>query len=549
MTDARDRSATFHAGELAVQERMGVREELAPWASRVIRPFLPEQHRQFYATLPFVVAAARDGLGRPWATLLAGPPGFVRSPDPRRLVIAARPGPGDPLAASLTPGADVGLLGIEPATRRRNRVNGRIAAADADGLTLAVDQTFGNCPQHIRPRAWHPAPAIEPPPPTITRSLSPEQRARIAGADTLFIASGHRGAGESAAFGMDASHRGGPPGFVAVEGARRLVIPDFAGNNHFNTVGNLALDDRAGLLFVDFAGGGLLQLTGRATIDWTSPALARHPGAQRLLVFDLDEAIDRPAALPLRWTGEGEAIRSLVVAARRRESDDVVSLVLAARDGGPLAGFRAGQHLPLELAIPGVAGPVARTYSLSGGPGDATYRISIKRQGLASRFLHDAIDVGDTLAARAPAGDFVLAAGERPIVLVAAGIGVTPLLSMFAELVHRDDPRPLVFVHVVRDGRHHPFAAEVRALAAASRRATLHVLYTRPRAEDRPGRDYHTAGRLDATRLAALLPGRDVDVYLCGPTAFMAALHDDLERLGVAQIRHETMTPAVPASV
>jgi ferredoxin-NADP reductase/predicted pyridoxine 5'-phosphate oxidase superfamily flavin-nucleotide-binding protein len=535
---------TFHAGELAVQERMGVREELAPWASKVVRPFLPQQHRDFYAALPFVVAAARDAQGRPWATVLAGPPGFLSSPDPRRLAIAARPAVGDPLEGRLLPGADVGLLGIDLATRRRNRVNGRIAA-DADAVILAVDQTFGNCPQHIHVRAWQPAPSI-PPPASRTRALSVEQRARIAAADTLFIASGHRGAGEAAAFGMDASHRGGPPGFVVVDGDGRLVIPDYAGNNHFNTVGNLALDGRAGLLFVDFASGGLLHLTGRVTIDWDSPAVARHPGARRLLVFELDEAVDRPAALPLRWTGEGQAIRSLCVVERRRESDDVVSFVLAARDGGPLPGFRGGQHLPLELPIPGAPALVRRTYSLSNAPGDDVYRISVKRHpgGLASRFLHDAVAVGDILAARAPAGEFVLAPGERPIVMIAAGIGVTPLLAMLAELARRDDPRRVVFIHVARDGRNHPLAADLRAWAAAGR-AALRVFYTRPRPEDR---DHHETGRLDAARLAALLPARDIDAYLCGPVAFMAAVQDDLERLGVPsqQIRHETMTTARP---
>lgn len=532
----------FHAGELAVQERMGVREELAPWASKVVRPFLPQQHRDFYAALPFVVAAARDADGRPWATLLAGPPGFMRSPDPRRLEIAARPTAGDPLEGRLIPGADLGLLGIDLATRRRNRVNGRIAA-EGDALILAVDQTFGNCPQHIHARAWYPAPAT-PPPASRTLTLTAEQRARIAAADTLFIASGHPRAGEAAAFGMDASHRGGPPGFVVVDSDRRLVIPDYAGNNHFNTVGNLALDGRAGLLFVDFATGGLLHLTGRVTIDWDSPAVARHPGAQRLLIFELDEAVDRPAALPLRWTGEGRATRSLYVVERRRESDDVVSFVLAARDGGPLPGFRGGQHLPIELPIPGA--PVHRTYSLSSAPGDDLYRISVKRHpgGLASRFLHDAVAAGDILAARAPAGEFVLAPGERPIVMIAAGIGVTPLLSMLGELARRGDPRRVVFIHVARDGRNHPLAADVRA----TDHAEVHVFYTRPRPEDRPGRDYDESGRLDAARLAALLPSRDVDVYQCGPVAFMATVQEHLERLGVPaeQIRHETMTTARP---
>lgn len=538
-------TSTFHAGELAVQERMGVREELAPWAGRVVRPFMPEQHREFYAALPFVVAAARDELARPWVTLLVGPPGFASSPDPRRLVIAAGPGPDDPLAGRLVPGADLGLLGIDLATRRRNRVNGRIAAAGPDRLELRVEQTFGNCPQHIHPRRWQ---RVDPgaAPASRTRSFTPAMREQIAAADTFFVATGHRGAGEAASYGMDASHRGGPRGFVEVCDARRLRIPDYAGNNHFNTIGNLALDGRAGLLFVDFARGGVLQLTGRMTIDWDSPDVARHPGAQRLLVFELDEAVLRPGVLPLRWSGDGEVSRRLRVLAKQRESEDIVSFVLASRDGEPLPPFRAGQHLPIELAIAGSPDRVHRTYSLSNGPGEATYRISIKRHphGLASRFLHDEVEVGHSLVARAPAGEFVVGPGARPIVLISAGVGITPLLAMFAALVDGDDPRRVLFVHAARDGRHHPFAAEVREWARRGPRVGLHVQYSRPRGEDRPGVDFDAAGRLDLAKLAALLPDRDVDVYLCGPLGFMASIQSDLERLGVPaeQIHHETMT-------
>lgn len=540
--------AAFHEGEQAVQQRMGVAATMAAWGSKVMRPLMPDEHRDFYGTLPFLVAAARDAEGRPWATLLTGRPGFASSPDPRRLVIAARPGPGDALEGRLEPGADVGILGLEPATRRRNRVNGRIAAAGPAGLELAVDQAFGNCPQHIRPRRWR-WDALPPSPPAVTRTrtLTPAMIERITSADTLFIASGHRREGEAAAYGMDASHRGGPRGFAKVEGERRIVIPDYAGNNQFNTLGNLVMDDRAGLLFVDFAGGGLLQLTGRVSIDWSSPAVALHPGAQRLLVLEVDEAIERPAALPLRFD-DAEPAKPLRVVAKRRESDDVVSLVLAARDGSPLPPARAGQHLPIALAIPGQPERVRRTYSLSSGVGDGTYRISVKREpgGLASSFLHDAVHEGALVSTDAPAGDFVLAPGERAIALVSAGIGITPMLAMLGELVRRQDPRSIAFVHAARDGRHHPFAAEARALVAAAPRASLHVLYSRPRPEDRLGEGFDAAGRLDADGLLARIPPGEVDVYLCGPVSFMAALRDGLERRGIppARIHHESFGPA-----
>jgi predicted pyridoxine 5'-phosphate oxidase superfamily flavin-nucleotide-binding protein len=143
----------FHSGEQLVQERLGVRD-IEEWARKVVRPFLPDQQRAFYTALPFLVAAARDSKGRPWATLLVGQDGFISSPGPGSLAIDAKPVPGDALEGSLAAGADLGLLGIELATRRRNRVNGRISQDESGVLGFAVEQGFGNCPQYIMERDW-----------------------------------------------------------------------------------------------------------------------------------------------------------------------------------------------------------------------------------------------------------------------------------------------------------------------------------------------------------------------------------------------------------
>jgi ferredoxin-NADP reductase len=234
------------------------------------------------------------------------------------------------------------------------------------------------------------------------------------------------------------------------------------------------------------------------------------------------------------------------VVEKRRESDDVVSFVLASRDGGPLADFEAGQHLPIELDPPDT-GPLRRTYSLSNGPGEGRYRISVKRQprGAASRYLHDAVEVGAILPARVPSGAFVLDHGEKPVVLVSAGIGVTPMLSMLHALVARGEERPVWFVHGARDGRHHALADEVRELAARSDAVELHVAYSRPGEGDREGRDYHSEGRVDAELLASLLPDFDAEFYLCGPMAFMADVQAGLERRGVSpeRIHSESFGP------
>jgi len=541
-----DSGTPFHPGERAVQRRLGVRERIEPFARQVVRPYMPEEHRLFYGRLPFLVAAARDAHGRPWATLLAGAPGFVSSPTPTRLSVGAAPAPGDALHGALTPGADLGLLGIEFATRRRNRVNGRVV--DGEGtLEFAVDQSFGNCPQYIPVRDWVPAPDANSPHARRSHRLSAEAQRWIAGADSFFIASGHRGDEDAAYFGMDASHRGGEPGFVQVDDERTLIFPDYAGNNHFNTIGNLLEDPRVGLLFVDFDGGHLLQLSGRSSIDWESPAVAAIPGARRLVTVRVEAVVELRDALPIRWRASGKALRALEVVEKVRESADVTSFVLAAQDGGSVPDFEAGQHLPVELDIDGAR--VSRSYSLSAAPDGKRYRVTVKREprGLVSRTLHDTIEPGDVIAAGAPAGEFHLEPGSRPVVLLSAGVGVTPMASMLASLTGQRDPRNVYFVHGARDGAHHPLAEEVRARASASERVRVHVAYSRPRAEDVVGYHYHSVGRISLPLLRTLLDDQlDADYYLCGPVAFVAELSTALASAGVRpeQVRSETFGPA-----
>jgi len=535
----------FHEGEQQVQALLGVREEIEPWARRVVRAWMPEEHRAFHSSLPFLVAAARDDRGRPWATILTGSVGFVDSPDPEHLTIATRLLPGDPLERHLSAGADLGLLGIDLATRRRNRVNGRIIETAGDRLVFRVGQAFGNCPQYIRHRNWRQvATPSATPPAHRADTLSRRQQAWIQAADTLFIASGHGSAADSDTQGMDASHRGGEPGFVQVLDGRRLVFPDYAGNNHYNTIGNLVMDPRMGLLLVDFTRGSLLHLTGRASIDWGSAAVARVPGARRLVDVDIDEVVERPEVLPLRWDAQGEAVRSLRLIDKLRESEDVASFVLAARDGRSLPDFEPGQHLPIELDAPGPGAPprIRRTYSLSNAPGSGYYRISVKRhpRGLASRLLHDGLEPGARVNAYPPAGDFVLRPGRRPVVLLSAGIGITPMMSMLHALADPGENRAVCFIHGVRDGRHHPFAAEVRQLAGRSDRIEIRFAYSRPRDDDVPGRDFDVEGRIDGALVAELLPDLDADYYLCGPTTFLTALGADLEARGVPAERIHT---------
>ncbi|MBY4898976.1 pyridoxamine 5'-phosphate oxidase family protein [Cupriavidus sp. AU9028] len=291
----------FHSGELEAQRRAGTAAQLEAAERRVIRAQMPEQHRQFFAQLPFLVAAAVDAEGRPWASLLTGTPGFARALDAARLRIDAQAAPGDPIAAALVPGADIGLLGIELETRRRNRMNGVIVGADKAGITVAVLQSFGNCPRYIQQRSVRPAPgqAAEVAP-IVSDTLDGLATAQIGRADTLFIATHHHDAPGLHNGGTDVSHRGGKPGFVGIDDAGRLLLPDFNGNAYFNTVGNLLRNPRAGLLFADFDSGDLLHVGVRAEVLWDGPLVARYAGAERVVRMTVEKMVRRPGALPLR---------------------------------------------------------------------------------------------------------------------------------------------------------------------------------------------------------------------------------------------------------
>ncbi|MBX9605723.1 MAG: pyridoxamine 5'-phosphate oxidase family protein [Gammaproteobacteria bacterium] len=518
----------FHSGETEVQTRMGVREAIEPFARRVVRDYLPEQHRAFYAQLPFLVVAGRDGAARPWATVLAAPSGVADSPDPHSLDLHALPLPGDALEESFAPGADLGILGIEFHTRRRNRVNGRIVNRDSRGARLRVDQSFGNCPQFIHARDWETQATGTASPARRSEKLDPRQQAWIGGADTFFVATGYRASGEQAAYGMDASHRGGAAGFVQVLDATTLAWPDYAGNNHYNTLGNLVMDARIGLLFVDFATGSLLQLNGTARIDWT-PDEARWPGAQRVVMVSIEAVVELPAALPLRW--RAPAPLTLEVVAVEDESRDVKSFWFQRADGAPLPPFIAGQHVSVTVPVDGR--PEVRSYSLSSSPQDSRWRISVKRhaEGRVSRVLHDHLAAGGQLRAAPPAGDFCLEAGDAPLLLIGAGVGVTPLVSMLAAAVA--EGRAVSFILAARNRDEAPLAAEIAALAAGSQ-ARLTRVFSQPRTNARAsGHDEHT-GRLNAALLATLIPSRECAVYLCGPTAFVTDVSAWLVAAGVA---------------
>jgi hypothetical protein len=294
--------SAFHSGEAACQADAGVAERMARIGAQVIRGYMPEQHRDFFPLLPFVVVGSIDERGQPSASLLSAPEGFVFSPDPRSLRVDALPFTEDPLHENLRAGAPLGLLGIQAHTRRRNRVNGRVIVRDELGFDLSVQQSFGNCPKYIVPReaiyvgaeARHAERAD---------GLNERARRLIAAADTFYLASAHPNAGLSRESneGVDVSHRGGPPGFLHFTSDRSFVIPDFEGNNFYNTLGNLRLHPQAGLLFLDVMSGDVLSVEADAVAAPGSHPLATSSNTGRVVRFEVKRARLWERASPLRF--------------------------------------------------------------------------------------------------------------------------------------------------------------------------------------------------------------------------------------------------------
>ncbi len=304
----RDEGA-FHEGEVALQREAGVSERMHRLGPQIMRASLPEQHRRFFPLLPFIVVGSVDERGQPTASLLGGPPGFVHSPDPESLRIDALPAQGDPLDRNLQVGTSLGLLGIQLHTRRRNRVNGSVLTRDEVGFSLEVDQSFGNCPKYIQPREVVYLGSDEPGEASVAAGLSAPQRALVEAADTFYLASAHPEAPASVtpSHGVDVSHRGGPPGFAHFTDDSSFIIPDFRGNNLYNTLGNLQLNRLAGLLFVDPVQGHLLQIEASAELLHGSHPLAHPEGTGRIVRCRVLQTRWFPRASPLRFSALLEA--------------------------------------------------------------------------------------------------------------------------------------------------------------------------------------------------------------------------------------------------
>ncbi|WP_412050623.1 pyridoxamine 5'-phosphate oxidase family protein [Hoeflea sp. Naph1] len=560
-----------------MQKIAGVEAQMAEIGQRVVRDHLIDQHREFYLQLPSVTIGSVDPGGDVWATVRVARPGFLHTPDVHMLRVDLDRDPADPADAGLNDGDAVAILGIELHTRRRNRLNGTIRRYSPLGFDIAVGQSYGNCAQYIQLRDDHRfvrEPTLKTNQPTRQmRRLDAAAKMLIAQADTFFVASYvERMIGQRE---VDVSHRGGKRSFVRIGEDGVLTIPDFAGNRFFNTLGNILTNGKAGLVFIDFDNGSLLQLTGDAEVILDAPEINAFQGAERFWRFTPRRIIHRPDALALRWhfrengwspntlmTGSWSEVANRLKPAIHatnwrpfritrivQESAVVRSFYLEPADGNGLIQQHAGQHLPIRLQ--GAESRAIRTYTLSTAPSDGVYRISVKREGRISSILHNSICEGDIIEARAPSGSFTIDTAEtRPAVLLAAGIGITPLLAMLRDLLHeglrKRHFRPAWLVYSCHTKADRAFDSEIEKLVAGAQGAFRLVRILGDTTDAMLGADYEIAGRIDMRLLSEMLPFNDCDFYLCGPIGFMQSMYDGLTSLSIGddRIHAEAFGPA-----
>jgi predicted pyridoxine 5'-phosphate oxidase superfamily flavin-nucleotide-binding protein len=283
----------FHRGELAVQERAGVRD-IAEDVGEGIADHLPAGASEFLERRQIAVFGTVDDRGSVWASVVTGDPGFIEIVDARMLKVATHMTSSDPLFHNLATEGHIALFAPDFVSSRRVRVNGHGIIKDG-AIFITTEEVYGNCRRYLQERIFvgnRQASAADQKP-KIGTELSASEQQQISRADTFFIAT------DNPERGADVSHKGGNPGFVRILDALHIAFPDYNGNSMFNTLGNLTVNPHAGLLFIDFDSGRTLQLTGRASIDWNPDRVRTFPGAERVIDIEVEQVIDTPVGFPL----------------------------------------------------------------------------------------------------------------------------------------------------------------------------------------------------------------------------------------------------------
>lgn len=572
----------WHAGEALMQGTVGAVERMREVGRRVIRDYMPDQHRDFFQSLPFIVIGTVSADGLPYANIVTGEPGFMSTPDARTISLECGQLLTSSAESGLKVGCSVAILGIELHTRRRNRVNGLITHVLGNTLTIAVEHSFGNCPKYIQLReVVVPSNSVNAISSTLVYSteLTVSQRTVINSADTMFVAS-YADILDSVGRvkrQVDVSHRGGKNGFIRVSSDDTITIPDFVGNNFFNTLGNIILNPHAGLLFIDFSNGQILQVQGRAEVDISGTAVVDFRGAERVWKVKpsgIYQSVAQAIQLQFRelpdglspflldtgqWGGAGTPTSApprgwhkMRVERIDSESSDVCSFYLAPMIGSSIPKHLAGQHVSLQLHPQGELQSLIRTYTVSSAPGSSALRVSVKKVGAGSAAVHGLV-VGSHIYMSSPSGSFVLPDDiSGGLVFLAGGIGITPILAMLHEVEARvvagiNLGKTTVIYSVKKTG---DFAL-LTEIEAICRRLTGTVELIRLVSQDPGGRSkasYDATGRLRGTLLSDREFTSGTHAFVCGPQGFMATAVDILLSLGLseANVHTETFGPNTP---
>lgn len=535
-------SKPYHEGELAIQQRVDETEVAHINGGAIDKTILAGALR-FIEQQPMVVIGSMDPQGHVWASTLFGNPGFIRALDNKTLeldVSQPRSADDEPLWANLLENPNVGLLVIELGSRRRIRINGRAKKTSTERIIIDVEYAYPNCPKYIQRRDWktleadeqHAATAS-----TVGEKLNETQKTLIINADTLFVASAHP------EHGVDASHRGGHPGFVHIINNQQLRIPDFAGNNMFNTLGNFFSYPYAGLIFIDFEHGRLLQLTGKAEILWDMDDPQKETGGtRRYWQFDITSWLESTLPYRFAWKLLDESPHipelqrysnfndtlSLQVESILQETDRVKSFRLSAAHGKELPKFLSGAHLQVKVKLPD-GSEAQRYYSLLNNPEDRlTYEIGVLKepQGRGgSLYLHKHIHQDDTLEIRLPKNAFPMASRANHSILIAGGIGITPILSMMYSLSSKKQSFEIHY----SAREHSGLAFREKIEQVAGDRAHFYASRNQQ------------SQRLDLELLLSK-PEPGVHVYMCGPRSMINAVRAIADTQGWApsQIHFES---------
>ena len=566
--DRQDKSQ-FHSSELEVQKRLGVEKLVAQYSEGFIRKAMPQQHRDFFCELPFVIFGLVDKQGYPWVIPLFNDTHeekskvFISSPNDITLKFEALPKLENLLELDFKPEQKVGMLGIQLESRRRNRMNGLIGEINGHSFTVNVEQSFGNCPKYIQTRelTWqnniiaHEGYADV----NIVNDIDQASKSLIEKSDTFFIASRTNTFSEDTRTGIDVSHRGGKPGFVKVD-ENTVYFPDFSGNQFFNTLGNIESDSRVGILFLDFSTGDSVFIVGKATVLWDSTERDKFDGAERIVKIFAEKIVYIPQFTTLRgelvefspaldstgtWTAPAQSESSeyhpLEIIRKQNESDTITSFYLAPIESNNqlIKDYIPGQHLPIQISIPGDPHPTHRVYTLSRSPVSGSYRISVKREedGIVSNALHDSFGVGDTLNVGSPSGKFILRKNDGAVVLISGGVGITPMIAILEGIINDVNngaqPRPVWFIHGTKNTKTLAFKRYLRQLEREHSWLNTHIVYSRPQRPDSIGHDYHSQGHISIELLKQILPFDKYDFYLCGSEKFMREIYSGLQKTGV----------------